>query len=69
MCYIILYESIDFQFFKFQIVVHMLAIMDVNKFAEYGDGRWDLTFWHRNLAFKFLHILYVKCEQYMNQKR
>jgi hypothetical protein len=21
-----------------------------------------LTFWHRNLAFKFLHTLYVKCE-------
>jgi hypothetical protein len=22
----------------------------------------SLTFWHRNLAFKFLHILYVKCK-------
>jgi hypothetical protein len=21
-----------------------------------------LTFWHRNLAFKFYHILYIKCE-------
>jgi hypothetical protein len=21
-----------------------------------------LTFWHRNLAFKFEHTLYVKCE-------
>jgi hypothetical protein len=21
-----------------------------------------LTFWHRNLTFKFLHPLYVKCE-------
>jgi hypothetical protein len=27
-----------------------------------------LTFWHRNLTFKFSHTLYVKCEKYRNQK-
>jgi hypothetical protein len=28
----------------------------------------SLTFWHRNLAFKFYHTLYVKCYLYRNQK-